>query len=589
MSGLIKFLSGYLLSKSANANSFDDTIIKEYRKYGIDEINIDTINIDEIIKIFTNNPKHIIISGSAGDGKTYILRKIYTTLNGCIDGWSDNGNPAKIKTTNYTIVFIKDFSQEESKKEILNKLKTKTQNEYYFIAANDGILLDSLEECGEIGLRNEILNAIENYAQNDLFYFWHLSSLGSAFKIEKIIEVILNRFKKYEVDCPSLSDDSIFCPIHENIKELEKIKEQVVSLIKQCDYNHNFITTRKLFDLVANAILGVKKYQKNERKLQYFESCEEAINAMKNKPKLDACIYNNLFGENLNNVEDSKYKHYNYLQEFKIGYETNNTIDDFLMYGDIKNNYLYAKLLDNKYITFENFYKIKDSFFNSNNDNKEQIQNELFSSLNFFKKFLFFRKIKQNGLDFNDLSIYHHKESYENNIIFKLDKIKDENKLDIDSDIISELSSGLNRVFTGALLEASGGEIFIVKNFVKTNHKHSNELFIKISVDDLEIISKFKKDSVSSDYVPKIFLKFSSYNAELMLDLHMFEFLMRVANGMLPISFSREYYERVIGFKTKIISQINQESHFKNNKISVFKVDYSTGEDKVTNINIKSR
>jgi hypothetical protein len=64
--------------------------------------------------------------------------------------------------------------------------------------------------------------------------------------------------------------------------------------------------------------------------------------------------------------------------------------------------------------------------------------------------------------------------------------------------------------------------------------------------------------------------------ASLELDLHMFEFLQRIADGILPTSFSVEYYERILTFKSQIVSYILQTQEL-DNAFNLFELNDTDG------------
>ena len=85
-SNFFKLLAAYAPT-SQNKASYDEHVSKYTQRLGVDEINIDNGLFQGLHDTFITEPKPIIISGSAGDGKTYLLRKLYETLNGDQAKW----------------------------------------------------------------------------------------------------------------------------------------------------------------------------------------------------------------------------------------------------------------------------------------------------------------------------------------------------------------------------------------------------------------------------------------------------------------------------------------------------------------------
>ena len=116
-----KFLSLYAPT-STNVASFDEYIVNLSKKLDVEEIKIDNGIYNKVQEDFFNE-KNIILSGTAGDGKTYILRKLFFE-------WGEAEEFGKfvpiVKTANFTTYFIKDFTElsKEDKKYIYKSLKT---------------------------------------------------------------------------------------------------------------------------------------------------------------------------------------------------------------------------------------------------------------------------------------------------------------------------------------------------------------------------------------------------------------------------------------------------------------------------------
>jgi len=362
-----KLLSAYAPT-SQNKASYDEHVSKMAKHLGVDEIKIDNHLLNKLFEKFITNPKPIIISGSAGDGKTYLLRKFFEEMGGDIQRWSEDYIP-EISFEGFLVKYIKDFTEitREDKLQALESLYTstfKTSNELYIIAANDGILTDTLRNAlGEYIHFKDLLDLIENSIEkinfsNDLILL-DLSQTSSSKNFELLLQEILLLCDRYESDCPSLSDSEIFCPIHANIELLKKehIQKQLIAIVRSCDLNYTHITLRKLFILISNMILG---YKDKER---IFKSCTVAIEHSKGlNEKSNSSFYNNVFGDNLpkSKQEQSPFKE---LRELRIGYETSNNIDDFILYGDIETEMLYIHELNNPFFDFQTFYKHRENYY----------------------------------------------------------------------------------------------------------------------------------------------------------------------------------------------------------------------------------
>lgn len=566
MGKFIKLLAAYAPT-SSNEALYDEKILKKVKKLGIEEISIDNGLLDKIYSEFKDKCQSVIICGSAGDGKTYLLRKLYEKLGGNLEAWQEEYLPGIIYQGK-KITFVKDFTEmtKADKADILKGLdySIKGDNEHlYFIAANDGILTDTLRGLGDD--YQKLLAVIEGYIDhlevNDKsLILLDLSQTSSAKNFELLLNEILRLFEIHETDCPSLKDDTIFCPIHANVKLLkqERIKEQLVSIVRTCDLNYKHITLRRLYILISNMILG---YNHSDN-LRIFKTCKTAIKKFEenHQAKFSASFYNNLFGENLSISASSKTP-FKDLNELRIGYESRNNIDNFLLYGDISDKDLYKKKLENPFFDLNVFSKLKENYIK---DGTEENMGKLSAYMKFLRRHLFFTfnqeiEWEDTTIQLKELMAYEYANDFYKNIVVILKQ-----KKRIPKSIVKKLVLGLNRVFLGELLSSSGSMgncLYIASSLTNSSAKLSSEIIESISFgskgSNQDIIlsltsgfdDEYSKISLDIKYAGQII-------AKLELDLHMYEFLHRVAEGVLPTSFSVEYYERVLSFKSEIINSI---------------------------------
>ena len=160
-------------------------------------------------------------------------------------------------------------------------------------------------------------------------------------------------------------------------------------------------------------------------------------------------------------------------------------------------------------------------------------------------------------IDSKDLITYAHAGSFYTEVISPLKE-----KKKVSKHIIKELALGLNRIFLGELLSKDGNDrLYIATSLTGTMSKLSSEILSSIAFNEkhinqgvhLELLNGFDEEyckiNLEVEYAGEMI-------AKLELDLHMFEFLERIADGILPTSFSVEYYERVLTFKSQIVNYL---------------------------------
>ena len=462
-----------------NRASYDEKVSKLYDKYNIPRIEIKLDFVDSIYEEFIKSDKSLIITGSAGDGKTFILRKIFKKLGGAEfkDGAVASG-----------VTFVLDFTAVENKYEILQKAK----KEKYIIAANDGILSD--------------------FEIEDDFLIKDLSKTSSAKNFSLLLDKILEYIDKYEEEKD--------CIIFKNIKTLKEVKSKVEDLIRMCDYNYEHVTMRRLFIFIANMILGSKSKT-------LYKKCEK-------EDFLDSNLYSNILGENLTSSARNK-RPFEFMQMLSLGYKSSNEIDELILYADLKQN---EELLKNHYFGLKEFYAKRDKFLE--NGDYSLIE----EYMKFFRRHLYFK----HGFNLiRYISFDEYKELFET--------LKDGKK--VKKSIKKEIALALNRLFLGSFVNERD-DLFIGTSFKNSNERVANEIIEKLDVREIDF--EFVKGN--DDEYGEIYLKIK--NAKMLIDLDIYEFFKRIANGSLVNSFSNEFFERVMIFKSQLISE---------DELILFKVD----------------
>jgi hypothetical protein len=123
----------------------------------------------------------------------------------------------------------------------------------------------------------------------------------------------------------------------------------------------------------------------------------------------------------------------------------------------------------------------------------------------------------------------------------------------VDRSILARLVRGLNRVFVGMLV-ATDRELLLATSFSFSSSKVSQILEDRIPVtprlyERVELTIDGEKPALTVQLSDAI-------RCGLPLNLTRFEFLSRVAEGALPGSFSRECYEDMLAFKSRLLGSL---------------------------------
>ena len=249
--------------KQYDITTVDNT--KIYDEHASDmRYNIDTEINDDILNIFTTNPKSVIITGNAGDGKTRICRNVYNALTGeSLEKWSEEGID-NITYNGYEIRIIKDLSEltDEVILQELNLLAQYLENKtpiYYLIAANEGKLTSSLQADSNLTqLREKITSQLLDSKHSidalelKVYNLLHISTAENAKKI-------LGKWNEHENwnVCSSCKENER-CIIYHNHKKLsdKNIQERLYYVYRSLEVSHEHMTIRELLIHLAYTQLG---------------------------------------------------------------------------------------------------------------------------------------------------------------------------------------------------------------------------------------------------------------------------------------------------------------------------------------------
>jgi hypothetical protein len=153
---------------------YDELIQSEVARHNIDPvIQIEPARLSEVITNFEQDkPNSIILTGTAGDGKTYHCRRVWEHFGGDVNEWQQGKKIAGIELENSSkqLVIIKDLSElTENEKAhwiplVSASLTGENTEQVFLIAANDGQLLASWRGWAEAmgGNAINIFKTIEN-------------------------------------------------------------------------------------------------------------------------------------------------------------------------------------------------------------------------------------------------------------------------------------------------------------------------------------------------------------------------------------------------------------------------------------------
>jgi len=593
VSSWLKFLRHYG-PVPRNDNMYDETIQRSARRQGIAPIDFEHPYQQRISNSFNRasaDPFSVILTGTAGDGKTHLCRQVWKALKGNEEDWASD-NPylnirfhyPKDRTTwpeseepnlyrSVKIHFIRDLSGwapqqgadwDVDKEALLQKfchsLFNADADEIFLIAANDGQLIESfrrLKETDDVKRARQVFEDLLVEDRQELpgvrLKFFNLSRASSAELFDRAIEKFLAHPGWDELKQSVAGENDVFgpkCPIRQNYELLATalVRARLRSLLELCDYNGLHVPVRQILLLLANAILG---HPDASQHLMLPSDVPKVIAA---GTVSKASLYNNIFGANLSDIRRQSITIFDFLERFQIGYETSNRVDNLLIFGQDDDNLgdHFDRFIkqDSFYGADERFYAAKHEYIEGTSEDEGK-DKEFLQMLVAQRRGLFFKIPKDAEFELNlwELTVFRFAGEY-------LDEIVDVLKRGVlvKRPLVSRLVKGLNRVFTGMLIN-SDRELFLATSGNYSQAKVSRILLERVSVEPSKgekVVLRFDQTSgrvlLSVFFAPDNFVDFN-------LTLIRYEFLSRIAmEGALPASFSKECYEDLLAFKSQLIA-----------------------------------
>lgn len=593
MSQWLRFLRHYG-PVPRNDNMYDETIQRSARRQRIQPIDFDHPTQAEIVNCFnqaTPDPVSVILTGTAGDGKTHLCRQVWKTLMGDDEAWASDSPyltirfhyPKDRKTwpdvedkslyRSVKIHFIRDLSGwapqqgaewEPEKEELLQRfcqsIFDPEAEEIFLIAANDGQLVESWRRLKETEyvkrarrMFEELLVEGRKEQSGVRLKFFNLSCASSAELFDRAVDAFLGHPGWDELKKEVPGENDLFgpnCPIRHNYELLQSalVRGRLRSLLELCDYNGLHVPIRQILLLLSNAVLG-------------HPDAKDHLMSPADVPKLiaagtvsKASLYNNVFGGNLSEIRRQSITIFDYLERFQIGYETTNRVDNILIFGEgdeLLGSY-FAEFVaaDSFYGADSRYYGAKREYIEGTNESDEKSQ-EFLDMLISQRRGLFFKipKEAEDELHLWELTVFKFAGEYLDSVV---DVLKGGGV--VKRPLLSRIVRGLNRVFTGMLIN-SDRELYLATSGNYSQAKVSRILVERVSVDPSKGEKVVLRHDPADGRVQLTVFFAPTLSVDFALTLIRYEFLSRIAmEGALPASFSKECYEDLLAFKSRLIA-----------------------------------
>lgn len=562
-----------------NDNMYDEHIRKSAKRAGIRPLAfVHPVEKDVLAQFAPDAPKRrsVILTGTAGDGKSHLCGKIWKLLGGDEEQWGSDDVYHTCELgegdSKVTVHVIRDLTalpptDEQGRysdkitllRDFCHCLSEPESKRLYLIAANDGQLVETLQRlpADDHVLRvRALIESLLVEGRRELppapLMLFNLSRVPCV----SLFDLSLDAFLGHEGwnECyASAVEDGFFgerCPIRHNFELLKSplVRGRLRALFELCDCNDLHVPIRRLLLLFANAILGHPDAK--DRLMQ----ASDVSGILHKGTSAKASLFNNLFGANLSEVRRDSLEVFDYLNRFRIGHETSNRVDNILIFGEADDN---LKPYFDGLLRSDRFYGADDSYYAGQRSyvegDDDDAANDGFLHLLVSQRRGLFFKIPpewEQELALWELTVFKYAGEY-------LDKVLKPLKSGqrVDRPYLARLVKGLNRIFVGMLV-SSDRDLLLATSISFSSSKVSQILEDRVPVtprlqERVELVLRNEK--------PTLHVQFSAdIVAALPLNLTRYEFLSRVAEGALPGSFSRECYEDMLAFKSRLLSCLNE-------------------------------
>lgn len=575
----VKFLRSYGPIPRNDA-MYDETIQRAIRRLKIQPLKLKAPYRDDLLANFqSENPISEVLTGTAGDGKTYHCREVWLSMGGDEKDWLSTSKIKILLRGDLTLVFIKDLSElkkGEESAELLQQMARDvadtTSARRYLVAANHGQLIEKLRLAANDDAGKRLLHAVEDMlfgkgeTQHGLsLRLRDLSKARATLMIKDVINEITSHPGWEGCESCAARAGGKSCPIYVNRERLigasdnGQLQTRLEYLLEISAQNGVHFPVRQLLLLVTNALLGHPDAEDG------LMTCEDVPAIVQSGKASKASIYRNLFGENLTPRRVDKTDVFRKLASFGIGGETSNAADNMLVYGadDPVHADLYKQLVlsDPIYGGTPEFAQAQEAYLESYDPDAQE---RFLTLLRAQRQRFFFTLPEKQVASFKlwDLTVFRYAG------LFLHSYVQIQTGQPLDRRAMPLVMRGLNRLFSGLLIQ-NQDDLVLATSGSLSQSKRSPLLDEIISVprQQGQEVSLVTLNNLNSKQIA-IRVKVSKGDdpgaVELPLTPTRFEFLGRVAEGALPSSFSLECQEDLLAFKQKLLAATERRRRLDN-------------------------
>jgi hypothetical protein len=534
-------------------------------------------------------PRSVILTGTAGDGKTFHLRKFFLDLVGDVAAATGTWAAAADRDgiiewelpSGRTLRIIRDVSALPTDRKLAEvraaaaSIRSAQPETVFLMAANDGQLLNSFAAAASEGTETEALchdiygemiemmrAGREHPAPGFAFSMFNLSHTLDDDSLDALFDAVLDHpdWESGCATCPRAADNVNPCPIRYNRSLLlgaegnRAFRARIKTLVRLAAANDQHIPIRYLLMLIVNVLLGFS--QKPSRPLL---NCSVILKAKTPLYKFTN-PYDNACGANIHDPEKRrKNPFFALVSSLGIGMETDNEIDALLLARDA-NNAVRSSLFANDSVYGDRIFDGPlDHYAKRGSDRNDGHEaDELRAALQTQRRRLFFKLGDEgppsSGLSPWRLTVFRHAGEYEQ-LCAGLRSGQSS------GDALRQIVLGINRTLTG--LMASDGEKLWFTGVIGRADGNGGRLAMG---EPLGVVPsswarvQLQYDANRSCPALAVVEKGASRDLpRLIITPLLFEYLKRVSGGSLPSSFSRQCHQEIRHFAVRLASALYDE------------------------------
>ena len=591
----VRYLEGYCQGKNQIQ---DEYVRKVAHNLGLDEpLNINFAWQEQITKQFESKDSQgvIILTGTAGDGKTKLCRDIVRQIDGDLFNEATWNSKSYFCTSDRTIV--KDFSDLQDEKllvikELIDVLIDGVAAKPILIAVNDGILVEEIDNYIEneptdllVEKASKLKEIIEDKInlgfsecnQQELIKLINLSKLNAKENFSLILDAILEHSGWDGCNsCEGKSSGT--CPIYSKfslLKSSPNIRENLSNIILLLQLNNEHFTIRELLNLATNTLLAsIPKAKHLKATKKETTNAIFSCNRVRKTQNFggfshESTIEVGFWGMNLGPHKMNNARPYSEINK--------------LMFGELSTNYWdnFLKNISERDVSIplDDFNDV----LNSKKTAERDIEPELWGAV------VRRSRIQLYCYQNNDTRAFtlqkYSSFSYYKRRVFDTLSVQDSCN---DFELISLIILALNRVFHGRYISENTGKDRL---YIPERDQGSITPISIFHGDELRerniYLTKVKGDfSLTGSRIEPL-IKFDidrDTSLKLALTVELFDFLYKVSKGSPPNTTNPRLYKKLLIFRSKLASKIYKDNRFSDKRIETYRIQ--NGEFRTTALKV---